>query len=166
MNYLSFISEYISLIPFVYWIFIYLYFLFQILNLIPVIFSLKYIIGFSTIIVISQSLKNLLYKAFIPVSKRPIGACDCNFLSNNGNKENEPGLPSTHMAIVSYFVTYNILLINKFISKESHILFYFLNILLLVITGWARWFKKCHNITQILAGTLLGTLYGIIIYSL
>ena len=160
------VANYISLIPLVYWIFIYVYYCVSFIGIVKPLFTLKYIFGFTTIVFISELLKKLMSPYLGKVAKRPEGARDCDFFSCNGNVEGNPGLPSTHMAIVGFFVTYNLFIIKSPISKVNQHLFYFLNVVLLVLTAWARFYKRCHNLSQILTGTILGGIYASIIFIL
>jgi len=89
---------------------------------------------------------------------RPKEATNCDFLSISGNiYKNRPGLPSTHMSITSFFVIYNIL-------SSRNIRIYninnFLLVTLLILMGWSRIHKKCHNLIQVIAGSLYGGLLG------
>ena len=54
------------------------------------------------------------------------------------------------MSTVAFFSTY--LLLNSRTNKLEQAFL----ISLVVLTGWARWMKGVHNISQILAGTVLG----------
>jgi membrane-associated phospholipid phosphatase len=91
---------------------------------------------------------------------RPEGAKDCDYLSCGGIvKPNSPGMPSGHMATTSYFVIYNILYIIK---NNYNKMLIFGNIMLLILMGWARITKKCHNLSQVIAGTILGSLIGVL----
>lgn len=92
-------------------------------------------------------------------SPRPIEAYDCDMFCNNGNQGGKPGMPSTHMAVASAF---SILYLPKPISTSitQPIAFYFL--LLVGAMASARYYKKCHTIEQIIAGTLFGITCGLI----
>ena len=157
-------AEYISLIPFVYWCFLYVYYFLYTLDVLPFLFSIKYIFGFTTIVFLSEHLKKIVFEKLKPISKRPKEACECDFFSLKGDVGGKPGLPSTHMAIVSYFTFYNILIISKYCSQINSIIFYLLNLGFLCLTGWSRYYKKCHNMEQIIAGTLLGSTYAYLFY--
>ena len=158
------LAEYISLVPFVYWCFLYLYYFLYTLNIVPFVFSIKYIFGFTTIVFISEHLKKVVFKKLQPISQRPKEACACDFFSIKGDVGGKPGLPSTHMAIVSYFAFYNMMIISKYCSQKNSIMLNSLNIGFLLLTGWSRYYKKCHNIEQIIAGTLVGSMYSFFFY--
>jgi len=157
-------AEYISLIPFIYWSFLYIYYFLYTLNIVPFVFSIKYIFGFTTIVFISENIKKLVFEKMKPISKRPEGACGCDFFSLKGNVAGNPGLPSTHMSIVSYFSFYNMLIINTYCSQQNRLTFHTLNLTFLILTGWSRYYKKCHNLEQISTGILLGSMYAYLFY--
>ena len=52
--------------------------------------------------------------------------------------------------------------ITNFITKNF--MFVIVNLGLIVLTAFARYYKKCHNILQIIAGTIIGLIMGIILY--
>jgi membrane-associated phospholipid phosphatase len=124
--------------------------------------NIKYFYG----LVVSTHLAQA-FKYLIPYPKwtygytmRPEGATDCDYLSCGGLvKPNSPGMPSGHMATTSYFVIYNILYIIK---NNYNKMLIFGNIILLIFMGWARIEKKCHNLSQVIAGTILGSLMGVL----
>jgi len=80
---------------------------------------------------------------------RPEGARDCNLLCNDGNQSGKPGMPSSHSSSVAFFAGfYYQQSDNKFIRGA-----------LVIYAGlvmWSRYLKKCHSISQILVGALLG----------
>jgi membrane-associated phospholipid phosphatase len=92
-------------------------------------------------------------------SPRPIEAYDCDMFCNNGPQGGKPGMPSTHMAVASAF---SILYLPKplSISITQPIAFYFL--ILVGAMASARYYKKCHTIEQIVAGTLFGISCGLV----
>lgn len=96
-------------------------------------------------------------KWFYKYSMRPKGAENCDYFSSNGPvKINTPGLPSGHMTTTT-FVMLSFILEN--IESPIKIL---LSIIFIIMMGWARIYKKCHNKTQVLAGTLLGSIFATI----
>ena len=105
---------------------------------------------------------------FYKLTRRPKGSSNCDYLSRNGpSKKNAPGFPSGHMNSVSIFAAFMIFSkyyvsqekdILKFISKNF--LFLVANIGIVALTAFARYYKKCHSILQIVCGTLLGTIIG------
>ena len=98
---------------------------------------------------------------------RPKGAKGCDFQSMKGFAPDfTPGFPSGHMATTLYITTINILFSKKIKNKRLRWFFRFINILIIPLMAWSRYYKKCHNIIQITAGSILGTLCGIIFYFL
>ena len=82
-------------------------------------------------------------------SPRPEGARDCNLLCNDGNQSGKPGMPSSHSASAAFFSTfYYHQTDNKFIRGGLVI---YAGLVML-----SRYLKKCHSISQILVGALLG----------
>tara|TARA_Y100000389_G_scaffold196521_1_gene229575 strand:+ start:702 stop:1229 length:528 start_codon:yes stop_codon:yes gene_type:complete len=99
---------------------------------------------------------------------RPKGAQYCDYLSKNKISKMK-GFPSGHMSSISLFATFMILLrykkyrnIKEYIKKEY--MYIIVNLLLVIITAWARYYKKCHTILQIVCGTILGILLGCIFF--
>ena len=107
---------------------------------------------------------------FIKLTRRPEGAFNTDMLSRNGKvKSTTPGFPSGHMTTISFFVVYMILrkwdfegsFINYF---SNNLVFNIFNISLIFLMAWARYYKKCHNITQIIGGFIYGSLTGALYY--
>lgn len=85
-------------------------------------------------------------------SVRPIGARDCNLFCTNGPCDHEPGMPSSHSAIVVYFAC-------SYIAYASYAQYPLITIGLLVyalLVMLSRYLKRCHTIYQIGAGAILG----------
>ena len=85
-------------------------------------------------------------------SVRPIGARDCNLFCTNVPCEHEPGMPSSHSAIVVYFAC-------SYIAYASYAQYPLITIGLLVyalLVMLSRYLKRCHTIYQIGAGAILG----------
>ena len=104
-------------------------------------------------------------------AKRPKGAKGCDFFSIGPDVSGKPGFPSGHISITTFVCIYFILLImynpyfkNK--NKNITILFIMANILTILLMGWARHYKKCHNIIQIIGGILLGGSAASLLYFL
>lgn len=105
-------------------------------------------------------LKHLPYPNFIyNITRRPVGATNCDYLSKMPSTLNAPGLPSGHMTVTTMFSVAK-MLENK--STNSIIL----HSCIVVLMALARYYKKCHNIVQIIAGTILGTILGYISFHL
>ena len=96
-------------------------------------------------------------------AKRPVGAKGCDLFSLGPDVSGKPGFPSGHMSSTSFVCVYNIILLlksnyvkNLFKPNYLRYILIFVNVLLIFLMGWARHFKKCHNIIQILGGIVLG----------
>ena len=157
------LADYISMLPMNYWGLMILYYILYEFKLLPYLFSIRYIIGFTSLIVISEVIKIIVYP-YTKLAKRPIGANNSNFLANNGNVEGKPGLPSTHAAIAAYFYTYNFFILYKTNLIKNTGIFHILNAIILLGTGWARYYKKCHSVIQIITGVIFGILYATLFY--
>ena len=120
-------------------------------------------------------IKRLPYPDYLlPITNRPLGASNCDLLSRNGPKEwGTPGFPSGHMTSAALFSVYKLMKLYKekgepnlkdFILENYQLIIFYLTIIL--ATAWARYYKKCHNVTQIIGGTIFGTVAAIIFYHL
>ena len=87
---------------------------------------------------------------------RPKGAKGCDFRSVKGYAlPYTPGFPSGHMTITSYVMIFNILMVLKKNIKYKYLII-FINLLIILLMGWARYYKKCHNLFQISGGIMFG----------
>jgi membrane-associated phospholipid phosphatase len=153
-----------SFIPFLFFVIEFINILYKFFKNYNIKTSIKYFYGLILSTSLAQCLKYLIPYPnwFHKYSMRPEGASNCDYLSCGGLvKENTPGFPSGHMTTTAYFVIYNILYIIK--NKINKLLI-IPNIFLLVLMGWARIYKLCHNLVQVISGTILGTLIGIIFF--
>tara|TARA_Y100000590_G_scaffold44185_1_gene47040 strand:+ start:6298 stop:6834 length:537 start_codon:yes stop_codon:yes gene_type:complete len=138
-------------------------------------FKMLGIILFSTIL--TDVIKRLPYKSFYygeylyKITRRPKGASNTDYLSKNGEcKENSPGFPSGHMATTSSFSVLMILFFMKrynlafseLVTQRPMIVF--ISSILVPFMGWARYYKKCHSLLQIIVGTCLGTSIPILLF--
>lgn len=154
------LSNLLSFLPFFYFFIINIVWILKKLKIIKTTLSGIYIAGLFFTTITAQIFKSLPYPNCIrQYSVRPNGAKGCDYLSMRGNVEGVPALPSGHMATTGYFVFFNILLISKFFKKQNTILIG-INIIFLIMMGWARYIKKCHNMIQIITGSLYGMLMG------
>jgi membrane-associated phospholipid phosphatase len=107
---------------------------------------LKGFLGVAGTTIISETLKFFFVGKASP---RPQGARDCNLLCNDGNQSGKPGMPSSHSASAAFFTGFYFYQTdNKFIRSA-----------LVIYTGLvmlSRYLKKCHTISQVLVGALLG----------
>lgn len=106
----------------------------------------KGFLGVAGTTIITETIKYFLIGKSNP---RPEGAKDCNLLCNDGNQSGKPGMPSSHSSSVAFFSGfYYQQTDNKFIKG---ILVIYAGLVML-----SRYLKKCHTISQILVGALLG----------
>jgi hypothetical protein len=84
-------------------------------------------------------------------SIRPNGALNCNMLCDDGDQSGKPGMPSSHSAVISFFVIYYF--------KETHnIIIKTILVILLGLVAVARYLKRCHTIYQIGSGIVYGAI--------
>ena len=104
------------------------------------------LIVFLLVSFISQFIKTLPYpNKWKHITDRPKTACNCDYISLNGPINNKCGMPSGHVSTMTFFSIYMAYKTNRL----EYLLF-------IPTTIWARYYKKCHNITQIIFGFLLG----------
>ncbi len=96
---------------------------------------------------------------------RPNGAKNCDYFSRNGVvPPHTPGMPSGHMTHICLFVT--VMMLGRLKTKTGldvswdNLFYYGVNSSLVILMAFARYFKKCHNIYQIIAGGFLGFIQG------
>tara|TARA_B100001093_G_C26494525_1_gene870521 strand:+ start:244 stop:753 length:510 start_codon:yes stop_codon:yes gene_type:complete len=85
------------------------------------------------------------------IFKRPDCARDCSIFNDGGFVGDKPGFPSGHVAMTSYFAY--VILFKYFEVTKTNIA---IATIAPIIMGFARYYKYCHNIYQIVAGWLLG----------
>ena len=108
--------------------------------------------------IIEKSSKNITFNYFNnSITKRPIIACNCNIFNNGGKCNNKSGFPSGHVATISLYFN-RIFLSNKNKTFNNFILYNIPCILM----GFARYYKNCHNIYQIITGYILGLIIALI----
>ena len=157
-----YLASFLSFLPFVYCTYIVSHYFLSLINFVNKKISEIYIIFFFVSIISAEILKKIFYNKF-EGTQRPHGAKGCDFFSLGPDVSGKPGFPSGHLTITSYICVINILHIlyksnASFVKKISLVT---LNILLIISMGWARHYKKCHNLIQILGGTILGTLIAL-----
>lgn len=86
---------------------------------------------------------------------RPTGATGCDVFCMGGAVGGEPGMPSGHVATATMFVTY------VWLQNGSPWVLV-LGLPWCVAMAWSRWWKRCHNVPQLVGGTLVGVLSGYI----
>jgi len=114
----------------------------------------KLIIGMTLLTIIQMLIKNFTRGFYKDVFLRPDNACNCSSFNNGGFVGLEPGFPSGHVTLTSFFVNY------MYFKKYPNDMFAlsFLNFIPLII-GISRYEKKCHNIYQIIAGYILSIVF-------
>lgn len=88
--------------------------------------------------------------------RRPKGARKCDILCQKGLAEDEPGMPSGHMSVATFFAVCVWVYYGK---KPLSTMIY---VVALFIMACARYFKRCHTLSQILAGTTYGSVCGFV----
>jgi len=113
----------------------------------------KLVFGIIIATLSQMSIKKLTKTLNKDIFLRPKEACNCSSFNNGGYVGLEPGFPSGHVTLTTFFVNY------MYFKKYNGDLFAlaFLNFIPLII-GISRYEKKCHNIYQTLAGYMLGIL--------
>jgi len=112
-------------------------------------------LGLILTMVTSEGLKLLCKGSTCP---RPFGAKDCNTFCSDGNQEGRPGMPSTHAAFVTFFVTYYM----PFLSTPLRAL----ATLYAAAVIYSRYAKKCHSVIQLASGSVLGGGMGMLLLQL
>ena len=91
------------------------------------------------------------------IFKRPDNAMNCSLFNDGGFVGNNPGFPSGHVAMASFF-SY-IILFKYYEIDYKNMFFASLYPIFMSIT---RYYKGCHNIYQVIAGWILGLLVAIL----
>lgn len=93
--------------------------------------------------------EGLKYNVIRNLSPRPKGARNCNLFCNDGNQAGRPGMPSSHSAEVAFFASfYGQYTTNNYL--RAGLLLYASLVML------SRYTKRCHSLSQITVGTLIG----------
>lgn len=143
------ISDQISLLPLAFYYGLFFKYLGSRLKV-----DLKFLVAIALIQITTDVLKRFPYPQQIyDITRRPKGACNCDLLSKGGPRPwGTPGFPSGHMANITFFSFY--LLNNYKLSLYQKYLVY----TLIPLTGWARMYKNCHNLFQVVGGIITGYL--------
>lgn len=88
---------------------------------------------------------------------RPAGAVACDILCAGGPVGGAPGFPSGHMATSAALVT------ALWVHTQSPLVLG-VGIPWIGAMAWSRWAKHCHNWAQIVAGTVFGCVFGVVIH--
>ena len=119
------------------------------------------ILGSGLCLFFHDFLKEVTTGWYAPIFKRPDGAMNCSLFNTGCLVEHKSGFPSGHVTIISFFM--NILWsrskTNLGIKGANNWMYTILYNLPIVLMGYARIMKGCHNLIQVVAGYLLG--YGV-----
>ena len=110
-------------------------------------------IGLVGTLLSSEFIKRFIVK---DVSVRPPGANNCNMLCDDGKQSGKPGMPSSHTAVATFFVTY-------YFQETSNIFLKSAMVIWLGSVMLSRYLKRCHTIYQIGVGALYGSLVAQIV---
>lgn len=123
--------------------------------------ALVFLLSFIIVTLSVDFMKSLSFPSYLnKYLMRPKDASNCNCLSNDGKaKPNTHGFPSGHMTDVSFFAVYTILS-----NSNPSFTLYSINSLIVILTGWARYYKRCHNVLQIVGGTVYGSICALGLY--
>lgn len=160
----NFLACFVSALPL-------LFIIYVIINLITIrTYKFMYLIFIIFVAMSTEILKKSPYESIFEISDksllyRPKGAHDCDFFSLRGlEKPNIRAMPSGHMALTSFFVSVNILNLLKYENNNLKILGIISNLILLILMGWSRMYKLCHNKYQVFFGTLYGSMIGLLYF--
>ena len=110
---------------------------------------------------ITKVIKSLPYPEILwEITRRPEGAFNTDYFSRNGKAlKDAPGFPSGHMTSITSFCFYMLLRKKKndwknfFTNNNILVLF---SLILILLMAFARWYKRCHNLVQIIGGIIYG----------
>ena len=133
-------------------------------------------LGFIIFYFINNEIVSIIKKLPYPkllwdITRRPEGAFNTDYLSRNGSANKDaPGFPSGHMTSITAFCLYMVLRKKGELGWEEFIIgnpiFLGINILSIMAMGFARWYKSCHNMLQIVCGIIFGAITSYIYYEL
>jgi membrane-associated phospholipid phosphatase len=136
--------------------------IYNIISLTPILFIIysilnnefKLFFGMIILTMIQLFIKNSTKKLNKKIFLRPNDACNCSSFNNGGYVGLEPGFPSGHVTLTTFFVNF------MYFKKYPNDIFAlsFLNFIPLII-GISRYEKNCHNIYQIFAGYILSIIF-------
>lgn len=95
---------------------------------------------------ISEFLKHYVIKESSP---RPKGATNCNLWCNDGLREGQPGMPSSHSAQAVFFSAF-------YYQRVSHPMLKIALVLYGLAVMYSRYAKHCHTIPQLIIGAFIG----------
>lgn len=89
-----------------------------------------------------------------PIFRRPSGATGCDAFCMMGPVGGKPGFPSGHMTTATMLVA------ALWFRLRAPIVLW-IGIPWIGAMAWARWVKQCHNMVQIMAGTVFGLVMAV-----
>ena len=95
-----------------------------------------------------------------PVFYRPKGCSNCSLL-NTPTDPSGPAFPSGHMSMTVFLV-----ITLLYVTKNTNMLAYVLAGIYILLMGYSRYYKKCHNIPQISAGIIHGSIWAFVFIKL
>ena len=122
--------------------------------------KIEYLYIFIGVLIVRTSTE-LVRELFAKMSKnpflyRPEGCSNCS-LTNTPTDPNGPAFPSGHMGLTTFLV-----ITLLYVTKNTNMLAYVLTGIYILLMGYSRYYKKCHNIPQIIAGILHGSIWAFV----
>jgi len=135
---------------------------FALLANIYILFSLEptLILGSGLCLFFHDFIKEVTTGWYAPIFKRPNGAMDCSLFNMGGLVDHKSGFPSGHVTSISFLM--NMLWLRSTKNNWTSIFVYNFPIILM---GYARIMKGCHNFIQVVAGYLLGYVVAKLLYT-
>ena len=121
-------------------------------------FDVSLCIGIFLCIFFQDLFKECTNGLYPPIFKRPNGAMNCNLFNTGGLVDHKSGFPSGHVTVAAFFST--MLILRKDITDVKTMFYYNIPV---VLMGYARIMKGCHNFIQVFAGYVLGYTLAIIV---
>jgi membrane-associated phospholipid phosphatase len=118
-------------------------------------YDVFHLIAFLGLLLIRTLSEGLKAQCKGPTCPRPLGAKNCNTFCSDGDQEGRPGMPSTHAAFVTFFVTYYAPILSTPLRA--------LATLYAAIVIYSRYAKKCHSVIQLASGSVLGGGMGMLL---
>jgi len=127
-----------------------------------ILFSLEptLILGSGLCLFFHDFIKEVTTGWYAPIFKRPNGAMDCSLFNMGGLVDHKSGFPSGHVTSISFLM--NMLWLRSTKNNWTSIFVYNFPIILM---GYARIMKGCHNFIQVVAGYLLGYVVAKLLYT-
>jgi membrane-associated phospholipid phosphatase len=127
-----------------------------------ILFSLEptLILGSGLCLFFHDFLKEVTTGWYAPIFKRPNGAMNCSLFNMGGLVDHKSGFPSGHVTTISFLM--NMLWLRSTKNNCTSIFMYNFPI---VLMGYARIMKGCHNFIQVVAGYLLGYVVAKLLYT-